>query len=73
MNIPLLNISTWFIFKILILIALIVYLAFSLMVVRQVRLMTETLKVKEGSAIKTISYFYLALAVGILLLALIVL
>lgn len=73
MNIPILNISTWFIVKIFILVALIVYLVFSLMVVRQTRLMTETLKVNMGAFLRTFSYFYLALAVGILLLALIIL
>ncbi len=73
MNIPILNISTLLVLKIFILVAFLVYLAFSLMVVRQVRLMTETLKVKEGKLLRTASYFYLALAVGILLLALFVL
>jgi hypothetical protein len=73
MNIPIINISTWFIFKIFILIALIVYLVFSLVVVRQIRLMTETLKVAAGAFLRTFSYFYLALAIGILLLALVIL
>ena len=73
MNIPILDISTWLIFKIFILIALIVYLVFSLVVVRQIRLMTETLKVSAGGILRTVSYFYLALAIGILLLALIIL
>jgi hypothetical protein len=72
-TIPLINISVWLVVKILVIIALLVYLAFAFVVVRQIQLMTQTLKVGLETPLKTLSYAHLLFALAVLLAALIVL
>lgn len=72
-TIPLLGISIWLIAKIFVLIGLLLYLAFSLVVIRQVQLMIETVEVGFEAPIKFLAYVHLAFAVLVLILALIIL
>ncbi|KKU22183.1 MAG: hypothetical protein UX34_C0032G0002 [Candidatus Woesebacteria bacterium GW2011_GWF1_46_13] len=62
-----------FFLYIIILVAFFLYIIFSLVVVRQVQLMTETLEVGFEAQLKTISYLHLAFAILVFLAALIVL
>ena len=71
--IPVLDVSIWFIVKIFVLFALLVYIIFSVVVVRQVNLMTETLKVGLETPLKIIALTHLILAILVFLFALIIL
>lgn len=71
--IPVLGVSIWFIVKIFVLFALLVYIVFSVVVVRQVNLMTETLKVGLETPLKIIALTHLILAILVFLFALIIL
>lgn len=71
--IPLLGISLLFIVKILVMIALGIYLVFALIVVRQISLMTTTLEVGFELPLKLLGYVHLALAVIVLLISLFIL
>lgn len=71
--IPILGISVWLIAKIFVSIALVVYLVFALVVVRQVQLMTETLKVGFEVPLRTVAYAHLIFAAVVLFLALVIL
>lgn len=71
--IPLIGVSIWSIAKICVLIALVVYIVFSIVVVRQVHLMTDTLEVGFESEVRTLSFIHLFIAIGIFVLALIIL
>ncbi len=70
---PTLGISIWGIVKILILILLTLYLIFALVVVRQVRLMTDTLQVGFELPVRILSYIHLIFAVLVFLSAIIIL
>lgn len=71
--IPVLGVSIWFIVKIFVLFALLVYIIFSVVVVRQVNLMTETLKVGLETPLRIIALTHLILAILVFLFALIIL
>ncbi|MCH7730551.1 hypothetical protein IID21_03435 [Patescibacteria group bacterium] len=71
--IPILGFSVWIVAKLLFLFALLIYIIFSLVVVRQVNLMTETLEVGFESPLKTAAGAHLLLAIGVFILALIIL
>lgn len=71
--IPVLGVSVWFIVKIFVLFALLVFIVFSVVVVRQVNLMTETLKVGLETPLKIIALTHLILAILVFLFALIIL
>ena len=73
MNIPLLGISVWFVIKIFVLIAMLLYIAFALVIVRQVQLMTKTLRVGFEFPLKTLSLLHLISAAVLFALALIIL
>lgn len=73
MQIPLIGISIWFVAKIFALFALVIYLVFALVVVRQVRLMTDTLEVGFELPIRILSYLHLIFAVLVLLAAFVIL
>jgi hypothetical protein len=70
---PIFGISVWLVVKIAALIALGLYLVFSLIVVRQTKLMTSTLTLGFETPIILLSYIHLAFAVLVLLAALIIL
>jgi hypothetical protein len=63
----------WFLIKILFIIALALYLAFAVIIVRQVKVMFETLKGMLDWPIKLIAWVHLAIAVFIFILAFIIL
>jgi len=71
--IPIPGTLIWGVAKGFILVAFFLYIIFSLVVVRQVQLMTETLEVGFEAQLKTISYLHLAFAILVFLAALIVL
>ena len=71
--IPLIGISVWTIAKFFVLIALVVYIVFAIVVVRQVNLMTDTLEVGFENEVKALSVVHLIVALGVFVLALIIL
>ncbi len=72
-GIPWAGSSIWLVAKILYLIALLIYSIFAGVVVRQVGLMIHTLEVGFELPIKLIAWGHLIFAVGIFLLAIIIL
>jgi len=68
-----LTLSPWIFVKLLFLIGLLVYLAFAVVVVRQVNLMTRTLSTKFEVSLKFISWVHLIVAIGVFLLAIVIL
>lgn len=71
--IPILDISIWPIVKIMFLVGLGVYVLFSFVVVRQVQLMTDTLEVGFETPIRLLAIVHLLVAVGVFILALLIL
>jgi len=63
-------INIWFIVKLLFLFALAIYLIFASVVVRQVYLMTETVKVGFEFPVRIIAWVYLFGAISVFLIAL---
>lgn len=63
-------INIWFIVKLLFLFAIAVYIIFSTVVVRQVHLMTNTVKVGFEFPLRLISWLHLFVAIGVFLIAL---
>jgi len=72
-NIPILGVSVWFIIKIFVLISMLLYIAFALVIVRQVQLMTKTLKAGFEFPVKTLALLHLISAAVVFALALIIL
>ena len=70
---PIFGISIWVVVKIAALILLGLYLVFSLVVVRQIKLMTSTLSLGFEAPIITLGYIHLAFAILVFLAALIIL
>ncbi len=73
MNIPFLDVSVWAVLKIFVLIAMLLYIAFALVVVRQVQLMTKTLNLGFEFPVKTLALLHLIAAAVLFALALIIL
>ena len=71
--IPILNISIWSIVKGFVIFGMCLYLVFSLVVVRQVQLMTKTLEIGFEWPIKVLSFVHFLFAVAVLLFAIIIL
>lgn len=67
------TLSLWTFVKALFLIGLLLYLAFALIVIRQVGLMTNTLNTNFEAPVKLIAWIHLLVALGVFLLALITL
>jgi hypothetical protein len=70
---PIFGISIWLVVKVGVLILLGMYLVFSLVVVRQIKLMTSTLSLGFETPIIFLGYMHLAFAVLVFLAALIIL
>lgn len=70
---PIFGISIWLVVKVAALILLGMYLVFSLVVVRQIKLLTDTLSLGFEAPIIMLGYIHLAFAVLVFLAALIVL
>ncbi len=67
------NFNIWIIIKFLSLILLAMYLIFSLVVIKQVSLMTRTLQLGWENLVRTLSYVHLAFAILVFLAALTIL
>lgn len=70
---PIFGISIWLVVKIAALILLGMYLIFALIVVRQTKLMTSTLKLGFEGLIVMLGYIHLAFAILVFLAALVIL
>ena len=70
MQVPLLGLSVLPIIKIFVLIALAIYMIFSLVVIKQVQLMTDTIEVGFEVPLRVISIVHFIFAVAVFLLAL---
>ncbi|MFZ5365851.1 MAG: DUF5657 family protein [Patescibacteria group bacterium] len=68
-----LSVSIWSVAKILVCFAILIYVVFAIVVVRQVSLMTETLNGQLELPLKVISTIHLLGAILVFLLALIIL
>jgi hypothetical protein len=67
------TLNVWLILKILALILLAMYLIFSLVVVRQVKLMTDTLQLGFETGARILAYIHLAFAILVFLIAIVIL
>ena len=67
------GIQIWMVVKILAIILLAMYLVFSLVVVRQVKLMTDTLNLGFESFVKLLAYTHLMFATLVFLVAIVIL
>lgn len=65
--------SIWFVVKIFFVIGLLVYFIFSLVIVRQIEIMTQTVKLEFELPIKILGILHLIFALVLLIFALIVL
>lgn len=70
---PIFGISIWLVVKVAALILLGMYLIFSLVVVRQIKLLTSTLSLGFEAPIIMLGYIHLAFAILVFLAALIIL
>ncbi len=70
---PILNISVWAVAKVFVLFALALYIVFAFVIVRQTRIMTETLEIGFEQVIRMIAFAHLLFAAGTFILALIIL
>ncbi len=68
-----LNFAVWDLTKAVLLVFLGLYLIFSLLVVRQIRLLNSVLGTNFSPLFKTVALFHVVLAVGVLLFALVTL
>ena len=64
--IPIINISLWSIAKAFMLFANLIYIVFAFVVVKQVKMMTDTLELGYEFYIKVLSYLHLAFAILVL-------
>jgi hypothetical protein len=67
------NLDVWLIAKFVSIIGMIIYLIFSLVVVRQVQLMTDTLQVPHERFVRILSFAHFLFAAGVLILAYLIL
>ena len=65
--------GVWGIAKLFVLLGLLLYLAFAVVVIREVKLMTRTVAGKLDSMIHLVAWAHFALSVGLFLLALLAL
>lgn len=72
-TLPILNINMWMIIKSFALVLLGMYLVFGLVVVRQVKMMTDTLQLGFEGLAKVLAYSHLAFAILVFLFAIIIL
>ena len=67
------GITIWFVVKILVIIALVIYAAFAGIVLKQIKMMTDTIEVGFETPIVFIGLALFLFAVGVLVFALIIL
>jgi len=70
---PFLATSAWLIAKIFVLVALAIYLIFAVVIIRQINLMVDTTDIGFSLPIKLVGWAHFLFAVGIFILALIIL
>ena len=70
---PFIGFQIWVIVKIMAIILLGIYLIFSLVLVRQVKLMTDTLQLGFEKTVRALAFAHLVFAVLVLLVAIIIL
>lgn len=71
--IPLIGVSVWLAVKIFVLLFLAIYIIFALVVIRQIKLMSETLDMGLNLPIRFIGWAHFLFAVGIFVIALLIL
>lgn len=71
--IPVAGFSIWWIAKIFVLIALLIYIIFAFVVVKQVTLMSRTVQISLTGLLKIVGYLHLIFAVLLFVFALLVL
>lgn len=71
--IPIIGISVWTIAKVAVLVLLLIYIFFALVVVRQAKLMTETLEVGFETPVRLLVLAHFLFAIFIFVFALIIL
>jgi hypothetical protein len=71
--IPILDISTWEIVKWFLVFGELVYLIFAFVIIKQVRVMIETLDIGFSYPVRLISYMHFLFALGIIMLSVIIL
>lgn len=71
--IPLIGISVWLAVKIFILLFLAIYIVFALVVIRQIKLMLQTLDMGLNLPIRFIGWAHFLFAVGIFVIAILIL
>lgn len=72
-TLPAIDISIWAVVKVFVAISLLIYLVFALVVVRQVQMMTETLRAGFEPTVKLIALAHLVFAITVFILALVIL
>lgn len=72
-NMPIVNIPTWEIVKWFLVFGEIIYLIFSFVVVKQIRVMIETLDIGFSSPVRLIGYAHFLFALGIIILSVVIL
>ncbi len=65
--------GAWLVFKVGLVIFALLHFVFSLMVVRQVKLMTETVVTEAASGMRALSIFYALLSLGVIALLVVIL
>lgn len=65
--------TVWWLVKILFLLALLIYIAFAIIIIRQIGLMAKTLHTEFAIPIKLVAWIHLAAAILTFLLALLIL
>lgn len=68
-----LNISIWAVAKILILFALVIYLIFAVVVIRQVNAMTKVISGQLNMPLKILSWLHLLLTILVILVCIVIL
>ena len=67
------NNAVWFIVKLAVLFALVIYIVFAFVIMKQVKLMTDTLELGQENLIRALSYAHLMFSIGVFLFALVIL
>lgn len=67
------NFPTWAVAKGFVLFGMAIYIIFGFVVVRQVKLMTDTLQLGYEAIAKTLSYFHLLFTIAVFIFALLIL
>lgn len=70
---PILNIDVWGVAKIFVLVAMAIYVVFAFVIVRQSRIMTDTLELGLEKAIRTIAFAHMLFAIGTFVVSLVIL